>query len=175
MTNMKKAIFISILLVLLYSCASDRETTIINQEANIDSYINTNFADSLIIRNNGSNRIVLSRNAGADSLAYGDSLYLYYAGYVFTTRPSALFATNFEELGESFKITDPDYSPLKVLFTENSFVPGLAYGLLGARSGEHSIVVFSAKYGFNSVKVYNIPTLSALLYEVVVEKVVKNN
>lgn len=172
---MKKAILLFIMSVTLLSCSSDKEATIINQESSIDTYITRTFPDSLVIRNNGSNRVVMSRNTDADSLSFGDSLYFYYAGYVFTSAPSSLFATNIEELGTKFAITNPDYSPMKILFTENCMVPGLVNGLYGTREGEHSIIIFSAKYGFYNDIVYNIPKLSALLYEVFIWKVIKNS
>lgn len=170
---MKKPLLILAALFLMYSCASEKEAKIISQEANIDSYISRQFKDSLVIRNSGSNRIVLFRDVAADSLAFGDSLYLYYAGYVFTSGPSTIFATNVESLADKFKITNPDFSPKKILFTQDSMIPGLVNGLIGAREGEHSIIIFSAKYGFYDDKVYNIPQLSALLYEVFVDRVVK--
>jgi hypothetical protein len=173
-----KEILISIMvMILLFSCNSDRETTITSQEAKIDSYISSKFADSTIVRNNGSNRIVLERNIAADSLVFGDSLHYYYAGYVFSSSPSSLFATNVESVAQhySFNLTDSDFSVKKILFTENSMISGLVSGFQNVREGEHCIILFSAKYGFYNSKVYNIPKLSALAYEVWVDKVIKNS
>lgn len=160
----------------LFSCSSDREATITSQESSIDSYITSHFRDSTVIRNNGSNRVVISRDLTKDSLSFGDSLHFYYAGYVFTSSPSSLFATNVESVAKasSFVLTDQDFSVKKILFTESSMISGLVYGLQNVREGEHCVLLFSSRYAFYNSKVYNIPKLSALAYEIWVDKIIKN-
>lgn len=165
--------------LLLFSCNDEKELTIADQEAAIDSYISQNFQDYPVIRRNGSNRIKLDTTAITleDSLEFGDSLHFYYAGYIFTSSPTSLFSTNNEQVAQEngFEISDPDYSVKKILFTDKCMCSGLVNGLYGVREGEHCIVIFSAKYGFYDSYVYSIPKLSALAYEIWVEKVIKNN
>lgn len=165
--------------VLISSCSKeDKENTVADQEASIDSYITQNFQDYRVFRRNGSNRIVIDSTVLAlpDSLEYGDSLHFYYAGYIFTTSPSQLFCTNSEYVAQEsgYTVTDPDYSIRKTLFTSDCMVSGLVNGLYGVREGEHCVLIFSAKYGFYDDYVYNIPKLSALAYEIWVERVIKN-
>ena len=164
----------------LPSCAKEeKELTIADQEAAIESYIDQNFSDYNIIRRNGSNRIVVDTTvtgADIDSLEYGDSLYFYYAGYVFTNGPSALFSTNNEYLAaeSGYTVTDPDFSVRRILFSEGSMIPGLENGLYGVKEGEHCVILFSAKHGYYDDYVYNIPKLSALAFEVWIEDIIKN-
>lgn len=177
----RPTIYLAILAAAALAAAScskkNKELTIADQEASIDSYISRNFADYKVIHRNGSNRIVLDSTVLSlpDSLEYGDSLHFYYAGYVFTSSPSQLFCTNNESVAtqNNFTISDPDYSVRKILFTDGCMISGLVNGLYGVREGEHCILLFSAKYGFYDNYVYNIPKLSALAYEIWVEKVIK--
>lgn len=160
------------------SCSNkDKELKIADQEASIDSYIANNFSDSKVVHRNGSNRVILDSTVLSltDSLVYGDSLHLYYAGYVFTSSPSQLFCTNNEYVAteSGFSITDPDYSIKKILFSKDCMISGLVNGLYGVREGEHCLILFSAKYGFYDEAVYNIPELSALAYEIWVDRVIK--
>ena len=161
------------------SCSNkDKELKIADQEASIDSYIANNFSDSKVVHRNGSNRVILDSTVLSltDSLVYGDSLHFYYAGYIFTSSPSSLFSTNNGTVAEEsgYSVTDPDFSVRKVLFNEDCMISGLVNGLYGVREGEHCILLFSAKYGFYDDYVYNIPKLSALAYEIWVDKVIKN-
>lgn len=160
------------------SCSKkNKELTIADQEASIDSYISSHYADYKVIHRNGSNRIILDTTvlSQPDSLEYGDSLYFYYAGYVFTSSPSQLFCTNNESVAaqNNFTISDPDYSVRRILFTDDCMISGLVNGLYGVRQGEHCILLFSARYGFYDSYVYNIPKLSALAYEIWVDRVIK--
>ena len=165
---------------LLLSCAKEeKELTVADQEAAIESYINQNFSQYYIVRRGGSNRIIVDTTVvgATDSLEYGDSLYFYYAGYTFTSSPSSLFSTNNEYLAteSGFSLSDQDFSIKKVHFTPGAMISGLENGLYGVKDGEHCVILFSAKYGFYDDYVYNIPKLSALAFEIWVEDVVKNN
>lgn len=162
----------------LAGCAKEeRELAYANQESAIEKYLQGKFPNDSIIRNNGANRVIIDSASSANMLEYGDTLYLFYAGYVFNGSPSALFATNVQSVAESakFTLTDADFSPLVVQYNKGVFVEGLENGLFGVGEGEHSIILFSAKYGFGNDAIYNIPKLSALLYEVWIDKIIKNN
>lgn len=171
--------FILTLILLLSSCAKeDIKLTLAKQEENIEKYIQQRYAENGIVRRNGANRIILDSAAVevTDSLEYGDSLHFYYAAYIFTNSPSGLFATNVEEIASKagLILNDQDFSVEKTLFSNECYIPGLVNGLYGVREGEHSLILFSAEHGFYDETVYNIPKLSALAYEVWIEKVIKN-
>lgn len=198
---MKKWFYI-IVLILVASCVSDMKLTLIRQEENIDNYLSKKFPDSTITRYKGSNRvflefipryevvriekevdgeiytkdtIVVKPIVDTLSIEYGDSVHFYYAGYVFTSAPSELFSTNVKAIAKEagFDTLTVDTLPKKILFTPGTLIPGLENGLYNAKEQEHAIIAFSAEYGFGNQKLYNIPKLSALIYEVWIEKVIK--
>lgn len=173
---MKRLVLLILSIWTLSSCSNDVKLALISQEEKIDSYLNTTFKDSVIVRNNGSNRVIISTDESAVEAERGDSIHFYYAGYVFVSSPSMLFATNLKQVAEEsgLKLDDPDYSVMKSVLNDGELIQGLQYGLTGVREGEHCIVLFSANLGFGNTKQYNIPKLSALAYEVWVEKVIKN-
>ena len=164
----------------LISCANeDKKLTIADQEAAIDSYISQNYANNTVVRRNGSNRVILDSTSVniPDSLMYGDSLYFYYAGYIFTNSPSRLFSTNNYDVAEEsgFVISNRDYSVRKILYNKGCMVNGLENGMYGVKDGGHYLILFSAQYGFYDSYVYNIPKLSALAYEIWVDRVIKKD
>lgn len=199
--------FLLILSVLVFfACTNDVKLALIGQEEKIDAYLtNTKFNDSTqVFRNKGSNRLYLGFNPRYEMIVrestvngnvvrdtaykeipikdtvhieYGDSIYLHYAGYVFTSSPSALFTTNVAEVAEKagWDMSKVDTRSKGILFEPGALIPGLEYGLHNAREQEHCIILFTAELGFGNSKMYNIPKLSALSYEIIVDKVVKNN
>lgn len=54
-------------------------------------------------------------------------------------------------------------------------VNGLENGMYGVKDGGHYLILFSAQYGFYDSYVYNIPKLSALAYEIWVDRVIKKD
>lgn len=109
------------------------------------------------------------------SIDYGDSIYIYYAGYVFNSAPTELFTTNVKEIAQQAKFDTLmiDTDPKGILFEPGVLISGLEYGLHNAKEREHCVILFSAEYGFGNKKQYNIPKLSALAYEIWIDRVVK--
>ena len=175
---MIKSKHIPVLLAAIFSvlsCANeDKKLTIADQEAAIDNYINQNYSQNPVVRRNGSNRVILDSTSVniSDSLVFGDSLHFYFAGYIFNSSPSELFATNISEIAaqNGLVLSDADFSVMKIHFTEDCLVNGLVNGLYGVKDGGHYIILFSAQYGFYDSYVYNIPKLSALAYEIWVDE-----
>ena len=128
------------------------------------------------VKNSGTTRIIMDQGSGDVVAEKGDSIYFYYAGYVFESGKSSLFCTNrlatAEESG--FQLTDPDYSIKKIRLGSGDLIPGLENGLEGVLKGEHSELVFSAKYGYYDKPAYNVPSLSALLFEIWITEIIKN-
>jgi FKBP-type peptidyl-prolyl cis-trans isomerase len=157
----------------MLSCTKeDRKLALVTQEENIDKYIN-NLRGVRIARNGGSNRLVFTEGRGTDSLALGDSVKFYYAGYVFSNGKGPLFATNDTLVAKNNGFELSGGIEEKVLSSKD-MVRGLANGLVGAKAGEKCEVVFSAKYGYDNDVVYNVPKMSPLIFEIWVEGIVKN-
>ena len=170
---MKRILYIMCLCAALVSCTKeDRKLLLVTQEESIDKYI-TSLRGVRIARNGGSNRLVYSEGKGRDSLALGDSVRFFYAGYVFSNGKGALFATNDTTVAKNNGFELSGGVEKKVL-SSKEMVSGLANGLVGAKVGEKCDVVFSAKYGYDNDVVYNVPKMSPLIFEVWVEGIVKN-
>ena len=176
--NKIKAIIISASVAMCACAKQDREVTISQQEANIDSYIASMQDNYPVTRNNGSNRITLNEDSiavNAPVIEKGDSVYMNYAGYIFNNRKGDLFDTNIMStaLEEGFQLTEATYQVKGIVAGDPDIIQGLNKGLEGAREGESCEILFSAKYGYYNSFVYNIPKMSALLYEIEIVKVVK--
>lgn len=170
---MKRILYILCLCLALFSCTKeDRKLLLVSQEESIDKYINS-LRGVRIARNGGSNRLVYTEGKGRDSLALGDSVKFFYAGYVFSNGKGTLFATNDTIVAKNNGFELSGGIEEKVL-SSKEMLDGLANGLVGAKVGEKCDVVFSAKYGYDNDVVYNVPKMSPLIFEVWVEGIVKN-
>lgn len=154
----------------LCSCMKSKlETAYNNQESRIDQYL-TKYAESnRIVRNGGSNRLVLVEGQG-DSLSRSGNVSFYYAGYTFSGSVSSanLFATNHQATAEQagWDLTDADYQLYEINLKDAKLIQGLRDGLFGVRAGEECEIVFSGKYGFGNENFGIIPANSALLYKI---------
>ena len=135
---------------------------------NDTTYTKVQWDDTLdVVYNKGAARLVKKEGTG-ERLTKDGAVSFYYAGYVFTTQPSTLFATNHEETatGAKFTLSDPDYEIIETDMSKARFVEGLMNGLIGVRSGEECEIIFSGKYGFGDEIFGTIPVNSALLYKI---------
>lgn len=117
--------------------------------------------------NKGVARLIKTEGTGP-GLEEGGAVSFYYAGYVFTSSPSSLFATNHQETaaGAGFILTDDDYQIFEADMRKTDMIEGLRNGLIGVKSGEECEIVFSGKYGFGDEIFGTIPVNSALLYKI---------
>lgn len=154
----KRLFLIMSIVVLAVSCESEYQTTLVDQESFIDKYITSQFADNTVIRNEGVNRVIIKEGNG-QTIEKGDRVSFYYAGYVLTAQgPSLLFTTD----------------QATVTIGEGDLIKGLDIGLVGARNGEESLLIFTADYGYGRNSVNLVPEASALLFQTVVTHVQKN-
>lgn len=120
-----------------------------------------------VVYNNGAARLIKTEGTGPE-LTENGAVSFYYAGYIFSSSPSTLFATNHRETAEGakFELTDADYELIEADMTKARMIEGLRNGLIGVRSGEECEIVFSGKYGFGDEIFGTIPVNSALLYKI---------
>jgi len=152
--------FIILMMFHLCSCQSDKANIVANQEVAIDDFINSKYKDSTVVRNNGSNRIVLQAGDSTVFVEERDSVTLLYNAYVFNRGISE------KDLFASDSVT--------VCVSDKYFISGLRNGLLGASVNEISLILFSSKYGFYDEAVGLVPSLSALAYMVGIVEIKKN-
>lgn len=130
--------------------------------------VKVEWEDSLdVIYNKGAVRLVKTEGTGP-ALEEGGAVSFYYAGYVFTSNPSSLFATNHQETaaGAGFILTDDDYQIFEADMRSTQLLEGVRNGLIGVRSGEVCEIAFSGKYGFGDEVFGTIPVNSALLFKI---------
>jgi FKBP-type peptidyl-prolyl cis-trans isomerase len=135
---------------------------------NDTSYVKVQWQDTLNVEyNKGAARLIRKEGTG-ERLTEKGAVSFHYAGYVFTTQPSSLFATNDEQTakGANFNLTDAEYVLFEADMTDIHLVEGLRNGLLGVRTGEECEIIFSGKYGFGNEIFGTIPVNSALLYKI---------
>jgi FKBP-type peptidyl-prolyl cis-trans isomerase len=120
-----------------------------------------------VVYNNGAARLIKTEGTGPE-LTENGAVSFYYAGYIFSSSPSTLFATNHQETAEGakFELTDADYELIEADMTKARMIDGLRNGLIGVRSGEECEIVFSGKHGFGDEIFGTIPVNSALLYKI---------
>lgn len=152
-----------------------RDSTQMTVTPNVDdptkndtTYTKVQWDDTLNVEyNKGSARLIKKEGTG-ERLTETGAVSFYYAGYIFTTQPSTLFATNNEEIakGANFTLTDATYGLFEADMTKVELVEGLKNGLLGVRTGEECEILFTGKYGFGNEIFGTIPVNSALLYKI---------
>lgn len=171
----KQLLFTILSVVFLFASIScqkqERENNIAQQEAQIDTYVESQTSDSVVF-NNGVYRIIKRLGNGAE-LERGDSVYFYYAIYKFSSGKGELCATNQDSVAKANNFSVKSEVESAVLNRKN-FVPGLFYGMTGMQQGEYSNLVFSSRNGYGNEVVYNIGKNVPLFVEVWIEKIVKN-
>lgn len=167
------------LLFTLLSCTKeDRKLTLIQQEEAIDQFVQS-LAKDTVLYQKGVVRAVLEPGISvdpADTLAAGDTIYFYYAGYIFSRGKGELFHTNSLAVAEANNrtLTRDEAAVHSGVVGEGKFLKGLDYGFPGMAPGEHSYVIFNADYGYGNTKVGLVPPMSPLLFEIWVDRIVKN-
>ena len=135
---------------------------------NDTTYVKVQWNDTLNVEyNKGAARLIKKEGTG-ERLTEKGAVSFHYAGYVFTSQPTTLFATNDEQTakGNNFNLTDAEYGLFEADMTDIHLVEGLRNGLLGVRTGEECEIIFSGKYGFGNEIFGTIPVNSALLYKI---------
>ena len=178
MNKIKIALILAAAAIAASCVKTQLETTYNKQEDQIDQYINKNMivknaeggSDTLrVVRNGGSNRLVLKEGTG-EALTADGYVSFYYAGYTFSGSVSAanLFVTNKFDIAEAagWQGEAEDYTLYEMNFKDSDLIEGLKNGLEGVRAGEECEIIFSAKYGFGNKTFGAIPAKTALLYKI---------
>lgn len=142
---------------LLFSCESENALAVVSQEEKIEKYVSGTYPDNEIVRNSGSNRVIVSAGDSSEFVAKGDSVTMSLTGYVFNGQPSTEFFS----------------SDVTLRVDEKDMIPGLCNGLVGATPYEESVILFSARYGYYDSAVGLVPSMSALMFKVTVLDIIK--
>lgn len=168
--------FLSALLIVVSCTDKEQQTALESEVTKIDAYVESkvNSGQSVVI-SGGSSRIIL--DDGADiPVEKGDSVYLNYAGYIFNGGLGTIFDTNMESLSSKIGIDiyNRGFNAGKVVVGKGELLKGLELGLIGAKKGEHSYIVFPSTMGYGNEKKGVVPPMSSLIFEIWILNIVKN-
>ncbi len=98
----------------------------------------------------------------------GDSVYINYVGYIFTSSPNGVFVTNVESIGEvlGFSPEDKVYAPLGIKYGTTPLVEGLNRGLKGLKNGDMVSIFMNYTLAFGDAEIGLIPSESAISYDI---------
>ena len=163
---LKKTLYILIALQLLFvSCSKeDRNAQVVSQEEAIDSYISS-LTEKTVVRNGGSNRVVIASGADGKVAQVGDSFSSGKGALFFTNDTAVARANNFKTSGLR----------IETKLGDNSLMPGLRNGLQGVTEKEHCYIIFSSKYGYGNSQVYNVPKMTPLFFDIHIDKIIRNS
>lgn len=148
-------------LLLALSCESEVREANINQNKYIDDYIQKNFADKEVIRYEGVARVVIANNLPVSTaIDPGDSAYLHLIGFTF---------------GQNGPESQFTHDSCMVRVGKGDLITGLDRGLIGARLGQESLILFPAQLGYGRQSVGMVPENTALLFDVLVAAIKKND
>lgn len=149
---MKKFAFILMSLMFLTaslcSCNESFKNAAISQEEKIDAFLEKNYKDSLVVFNQGVNRIVKLPGIEGRMARTGDKVRFAYVAYSFST-----------DIGTS-PFASGEYT---ATIGKGEVLKGLDLGLDGMQLGEESIIIFSCAYGFDK-PVAGTPKMAAYAY-----------
>jgi FKBP-type peptidyl-prolyl cis-trans isomerase len=175
-----RGIFFVVLFIVgfsVYSCTSEDEQTTLTTEIDaIDTYVNTFIdAGNNVTINGGSSRIVKTEGSG-NVVEKGDSVYFNYAGYIFSSGLGTIFDTNIDSLSSvlGIDVYNRGFDNGKVVAGKGELVKGLDLGIIGAKEGEYSYIVFPSDLGYGNTTNGIIPKMSSLIYEIWILDIVKN-
>ena len=175
MPTFRKYLWFIPFLIVDCSCAKqDQENQLTKQEKEIDTFIGRLQKDTVIYRSAVS-RVVLQKGIG-DTLAAGDSVFFYYAAYIFSAQGNqgTLFAAHPPE-GISLSWIPSEWPEEYGSNTVGSgyYFEGLDAGLTGMQAKEHAYLLCTSKYGFGKNQVGIVPPMSPLLFELWIDRIVK--
>jgi FKBP-type peptidyl-prolyl cis-trans isomerase 2 len=148
-------------LTLALSCESEVREANINQNEYIDKYIQREFSDKEIVRYEGVVRVVLANNLPVTTaIESGDSASLCLIGYTF---------------GQSGPESQFTVDSITVRVGKGDLITGLDRGLIGARLGQESLILFPAQFGYGKQPVGLVPKNTALMFDVLVTAIKKND
>jgi FKBP-type peptidyl-prolyl cis-trans isomerase 2 len=148
-------------MLLALSCESEVREANINQNKYIDDYIQKNFADKEIVRYEGVVRVVLANNLPVSTaIDPGDSAYLYLTGLTF---------------GQNGPESQFTYDSCMVRVGKGDLITGLDRGLIGARLGQEALILFPSQLGYGKKSVGLVPENTALMFDVLVAAIKKND
>ncbi len=173
---MTKNILTSICVFLALQSCSDTllQEDIDEQVTNIESYLDNGKFD--YTREGDLFKVVNPVTPSTQiSLQEGDSLYFYFAQYLFTSTIGALYYTNIEHLATeaNMDLMGLSYEPLAVKYGTTPLIEGYEIGLNGAMQGDTLTLFMTSELAYGDKYISTLDKNQSIASVVIIEKIVK--
>lgn len=169
MIILKYLTYLSITLLLIFSCSKEEEKlNNTRQEEMIEKYVSSLEGANVIFNDIGVWKII--ENEGNNNIIAkpGDSIFFYYAAYIFSNGKGKIYDTNVKEIAieNNFNVDFNLFEIRKEVIGRGKLIKGMDIGLIGSKKNEESVIIYSAKNGFGDKQIGLIPKSSAHYVEV---------
>ena len=168
---MKLAAVVILSVVFLAACGK-LDFNVDGQRTRIESYLNGREYDYTY--QDGVYKYTYYTEGGRSGIVRGDSVYIYFSGYVFANGPGALFTTNIEEdaVAADMEATAMDFSPQGIKIG-GEVIPGIDLGLPGSVEGDSLMLFITNDLAYGDRPMGTLPRGATVAFKIVVDKVVK--
>ena len=156
---MKRLLIVLLAALSLSACEKELENTAISQDEKIDSFLQSKYAESTVVFQNGVNRILLEAGDSTAFAAVGDKVSFSYVAYPFSSSI------------ESNPFAAGEYT---AVLGKGEMIKGLDYGIVGMCPGERSYILFSCKYAYGAT-VAGVGRDKALAFEITLNEINPDN
>lgn len=154
---------------------SDAESTTVDQNTAIVRYLDATGMEYSQL-NGVYKQVSVEAPQGAKVLQEGDSLYILFAQYAFTSRPENLYYTNIDTLvtQAGFDPSVISTAPYGIRYGETPLISGLNSGLEGCRTGEQFMLYMAHDLAYGKTGAGVIPPYTAIAVSVNVLEIKTN-
>lgn len=174
---LKRTVVILLSAFSLISCKKiDEDVSSSKQVERIETYLATKTEPFTIDSDVYRVKTNVVDNSSNIALAVGDSLYIFYAQYIFNTAPGLLFNTNIKAVAEGDGIDSEAmvYEPLGLKYGESNIIAGLEIGLRNGIKGDSLMLYITSENAFKDKANGVVPKNSSIAMFVSIDKIVKN-
>ncbi|MCC8087908.1 MAG: FKBP-type peptidyl-prolyl cis-trans isomerase [Rikenellaceae bacterium] len=167
--------FTIILVVACSLCSCGKpDYNVDTQNTRIESYLSSLGVEDYYY-NLGAYRYTYHTGNGQTLLEEGDSVYIYYTGYIFSTRIGSMFTTNIlqDARDNGFDTRYIERDRYGVRLGDGNLLRGLELGLPGSREGDSMYIFMASDLGYDDEAVGIVEPGSSLAFKVVVDEIVK--
>lgn len=174
-----KILYICIAICMFVSCTSEVTNAYFETEReNIKTYLSAGELEYTKI--GGVYRIAVKSAEGDDVIPEipilverGDSVYMSYSIYTFTSSRGEIVATNVQSVADLAGIEPIDSDPQKIEYGVTSMMNGFSIGLEGAMMGQEYELIVPFQYGYGDVQLGNVPPYTTLFIEFNISEIKK--
>lgn len=154
---------------------SDAESATVDQNTAIERYLDAT-GKGYSQLNGVYKQVSVEARQGAKTLQEGDSLYILFAQYEFTSRPEGLYYTNIDTLvtQAGFDPAVISTAPYGIRYGETPLIAGLNSGLEGCLEGEQFMLYMAHDLAYGKTGAGVVPPYTAIAVSVNVLEIKTN-